>query len=169
MHKIQDSHGITHYEPTKIEGALLDYFKGLFTTQNPTNMELTTNIVQNLLTEDMIAQLNQPFTPTEIYNTIHSMKSLSAPGPDGLPTLFYQHYWSIIGTDIIALCLDILNSGKDPSSINHTKIWLIPKNKNPNTPKDFRPIALCNVTLKIITKIIANRLKPILPSIISEN
>lgn len=132
-------------------------------------MEFTTNIVQNLLTEDMIAQLNQPFTPTEIYNTIHSMKSLSAPGPDGLPTLFYQHYWSIIGTDIIALCLDILNSGKDPSSINHTNIWLIPKNKNPNTPKDFRPIALCNVTLKIITKIIANRLKPILPSIISEN
>jgi len=67
------------------------------------------------------------------------------------------------------MCLDILNNDGDPSCFNHTNISLIPKNKSPNTPKDFRPIALCNVTLKILTKTTANRLKTLLPHIISDN
>ena len=146
--KIQDSTGQLHYDAENIEGAFLDYFKQLFTSQNPTNVEHTVQSVQNKLTEDMKNYLNQPFTPEEILLTIKGMKSLAAPGPDGLPTKFYQHYWPIIGNDITNMCLDILNNDGDPSCFNHTNISLIPKNKSPNTPKDFRPIALCNVTLQ---------------------
>jgi len=52
--------------------------------------------------------------------------------------------------------------------MNKTFIALIPKCKNPTSPKDFRPISLCNVVMKIVTKTIANRLKKILPEIIDE-
>jgi hypothetical protein len=67
------------------------------------------------------------------------------------------------------MVLDVLNNGGDPSSYNSTYICLIPKTPSPSTPSDFRPISLCNVTLKIITKTIANRLKTILPDVISPN
>ena len=48
-----------------------------------------------------------------------------------------------------------------------TFLTLIPKEANVSTPKKFRPISLCNVLYKIITKVIANHLKPLLPSLIS--
>jgi len=83
--------------------------------------------------------LNTPFTTEDILTTVHNMKNLAAPGPDGLPAKFYQQYRPTIGTDITAICLDILNNGGDPSLYNHTNICLIPKNKTPTSPKDFRP------------------------------
>jgi hypothetical protein len=77
-------------------------------------------------------------------------------------------YWSIIGEDVQSLILNILNNDRPPDDINKTFLTLIPKNKNPTTPKDYRPISLCNVMMKIVTKCIANRIKPILPDIIDE-
>ena len=53
--------------------------------------------------------------------------------------------------------------------INRTNIAPVPKNKNPQRMTDFRPINLCNVVYKLISKTLANRLKTILPYIISEN
>lgn len=64
--------------------------------------------------------------------------------------------------------LGILNEGKSPEHINNTFIALIPKCKNPTSPKQFRPISLCNVAMKIVTKTIANRIKSILPDVVDE-
>jgi hypothetical protein len=85
-----------------------------------------------------------------------------------LQPFFYQNFWSIVGRDVTSFALNILNRGGDPGTINHTFICLIPKNKKPKLASDFRPISLCNVIFKIITNIIANRLKIILPDIISQ-
>jgi hypothetical protein len=69
-------------------------------------------------------------------------------------------------------CLDtsggIQDSGQVLSSLNATFLTLIPKEERVSQPKQFRPIALCNVVYKIITKVIALRLNPILPFIISK-
>jgi hypothetical protein len=86
-----------------------------------------------------------------------------------LPALFYQTYWDIIGQEVTNAALQVLNHKGDSSPYNHTHICLIPKNNNPKHPSEYRPIALCNVTRKIITKTIANRLKGILPDIINQN
>lgn len=65
--------------------------------------------------------------------------------------------------------LDFLNHGCIPDDINYTNVALIPKTKNPSKMIDLRPISLCNVSYKLISKVLANRLKVILPDIIDEN
>ena len=51
--------------------------------------------------------------------------------------------------------------------INQTFVSLIPKVDNPESVKQFRPISLCNVAYKVVTKIVANRLKRIMPKVIA--
>ena len=97
------------------------------------------------------------------------MKPISAPGPDGMPPLFYQSFWSLIDMDICSAMLDCLNNCKIPLEINSTNITLIPKVKSPELITDFRPISLCSVVYKIVSKVLANGFRDVLPSIISKN
>lgn len=66
------------------------------------------------------------------------------------------------------LALNILINGRDPTDLNNTFVALIPKCINLCSPKNFRPINLCNVVMKVVTKAIANRIKHIFPNIIDE-
>ena len=68
-----------------------------------------------------------------------------------------------MGDTIVLAVLDFLNNGNMLPEINHTNIVLIPKIRNPMKMSDFRPISLCNVIYKIISKVLANRLKQVLP------
>ena len=117
----------------------------------------------------MNSKLSFEFTHLEVKQAINQMASLKAPGPDSMPPLFYQHYWNLIGDDISNTVLHYLNSSTLPERLNHTFITLIPKNKNPVFASEFRPISLCNVLYKIFSEVLANRLKKILPNIITEN
>jgi hypothetical protein len=112
--------------------------------------------------------LEADYTISEVTEAIQQLKGSSAPGPDGITALFYQKFWNVIGQDILDYTLNILNKGGNPGQINHTFLSLIPKITNPSTPSDFRPISLCNVIMKIVTKTVANRVKTILPNIINE-
>lgn len=106
-------------------------------------------------------------TSEENKDALFSMWALKAPGPDGFHAMFFQNQWDIIGNSV---CTFIKNCFRNPSKIddiNDTDVILIPKKDNPNTIKQFRPIALYNVIYKVITKIIANRLKPLLADLIS--
>ena len=58
-------------------------------------------------------------------------------------------------------------SGCIPPSLNSTFLTLIPKKDKPTSFADFRPISLCNLLYKLISKVIAVRLKPFLDSHIS--
>ena len=97
------------------------------------------------------------------------MHPTKAPGPDGMFAVFYQNFWDIVGNDVVNMVLNVLNSDRSMADINKTYITLVPKINNPSRMTEFRPISLSNVTYKLIAKVLANRLKLILPHIISEN
>ncbi|CAA7035950.1 unnamed protein product [Microthlaspi erraticum] len=117
----------------------------------------------------MNANLTAEPTREEIREALFSIHPDKAPGPDGFSAGFFQSHWSVIGPKIVEEIKDILRRGQIPHSINDTHVRLIPKVPNPKTVAEYRPIALCNVYYKIISKILTRRLQPILPTIISEN
>jgi hypothetical protein len=73
----------------------------------------------------------------------------------------------MIRTEVWEILEDSRATGKVLQALNATFITLIPKEGQAHQPRQYRPIALCNVIYKLLTKVIARRLKPILPAIIS--
>lgn len=114
------------------------------------------------VTEDQCIDLDKIFSSDVIIKAIFSFHPSKAPGHDGIHAIFFQKYWDIIGENIIGTCLNFLNNGSTFGEINHTLLVLIPKCKNPHTPASIRAISLCNMLYKIISKVLANRLKKIL-------
>lgn len=87
------------------------------------------------------------------------MNSLGAPSLDGFPTWFYQKHWNSIGREVSDFVLNVLNQIASISTVNDTYITLIPKVKDAQNDGDFRPISVCNVSYKIVAKILAIGLK----------
>lgn len=92
-----------------------------------------------------------------------------SPGPDGLNPRFYQHYWSLVEEEVTRFIQGVLVTRDFDPDLNETSIVLIPKKSNPEVITDLRPIALCNMIFRILSKVLANRLRPIFHKIISEN
>jgi hypothetical protein len=79
-----------------------------------------------------------------------------APGPDGFTPDFFHHCWDLIKKDVWEVVKESRTLGLVLSTLNATFLTLIPKEERVANPKQFRPIALCNVIYKIITKVVAN-------------
>jgi len=116
----------------------------------------------------MNISLLEEFTDDEVKTALFQMHPTKAPGPDGMNTLFFQYYWHIVGSDVSRAVIDYLNSRTMLSSTNLTHITLLPKRKNPDSMSHFRPISLRNVIFKIISKVLANKMKKIMGTIISD-
>ena len=117
----------------------------------------------------MNESLIREFTRDEVVVVLKQIHPYKALGLDGMSVVFFQKHWSIVGNNITDMILNILNHNIPILELNKTNISVIPKISNPKRMTDFRPISLCNVVYKLISKILANHLKPLLPYIISEN
>ncbi|XP_023926387.2 uncharacterized protein LOC112037802 [Quercus suber] len=137
---IKTENGSWISETSHIQNHFLNGFKSLFfaeTTSFPTNLE-------NLITPD-----------------------LKAAGPNGFPILFYKKYWPIVGEVVTKAVTSFFLYGSMPKEVNSSLIVLIPKSQNPTSFNNFRPISLCNVVYKIISKILVTKLSPLLHNLIS--
>ena len=81
------------------------------------------------------------------------MHSEKASGSDGMTVLFYQKFWNIVNDDLTHMINKFILDGTVASGLNDTNICLIPKINKPNEVSQFRPISLCNVIYKIISKV----------------
>lgn len=111
-----------------------------------------------------------PEIPSEndILEILKQMRRDASPGPDGLNVAFYRAAWNWIKDDVTAMVGSFYETGKLQSGMNATNIVLVPKNSNPKSPADFRPISLCNVSYKIIAKSLANYIQNKLPNLICD-
>ncbi|CAN1188671.1 LINE-1 retrotransposable element ORF2 protein, partial [Linum perenne] len=122
----------------------------------------------SLITGDINDKLCKPITLAEVKTATFQLGPLKAPGPDGYPGRFFQRHWDSIGHDLFTEIEGFFNTAVFPPSWNNTHIVLIPKTNHPEQIQHYRPISLTNFRSKIISKVLASRLKPVMPFIISE-
>ena len=119
------------------------------------------------INDEMNEELLADFMREEVLMAVKQMEPLKAPGPNGLSPLFFQHYWHAVEDDVTEAVLSCLSTGVIPPSINRTFITLIPKVKSPTKVSEFHPISLCSIIYKLVSKVVVNRMKGLLPLIIS--
>ncbi|MCI02468.1 RNA-directed DNA polymerase (Reverse transcriptase) [Trifolium medium] len=166
IHGIQLQSGEWCTDPDVMRTEALNFFKELFCSNQPV---VNSNGEEDVATldENAIAELVKPVSKKEVHDVLMSMKSYKAPGPDGFQPIFFKLFWDVIGDDIWKFVQSAFEHGEYDPKVCETIIVLLPKGDSQNTFKDFRPISLCNVTYKLISKIIVSRLQPFLDGIIS--
>jgi mannosylglycoprotein endo-beta-mannosidase len=119
-------------------------------------------------TDPSLEHLGDPFTEEEVRNAINQMPGDKAPGPDGFTGAFFKRCWGIIKDDIMKVVhlFEALHS-ENFHWLNSANIVLVPKKDGAEEVTDFRPISLIHAIAKIVAKMIANRLAPLMNELVS--
>lgn len=117
----------------------------------------------------MNTSLLKSFRREEVEKALCLMAPLKSTGLEGFGAVFYQKDWKTAGAEVYATVLVILNEEGMSPNLNSTFIALIPKKSIVGCVNNFRPISLCNVLYKLVSKVLTNRLKPLMHDIIFSN
>ncbi|KAI9174462.1 hypothetical protein LWI28_017614 [Acer negundo] len=147
IHSISGDDGFLIECDIPVKNEAIRHFQNILGCTMPTRHGIDTlsNIIDNVISNDQADLMDRDVTNDEIR----------------------EKTWDIVGEDVINAIQEFFRSGHLFKELNATIISLVPKVPNPSMMKDFRPIFCCNTLYKIIAKIIANRIKPCLPDIIS--
>jgi len=149
-----------------IGDCFINNFKNLFTSNNPVLPTKFLNLFYCSISDRDNLLCAMP-TDSEIYESLLSLGRTKVPGPDGFTALFYVKYWNHIKGTVLNAVGDFFMHNILLREQNHTFIALIPKKLGASSVHQFWPISLCNIIYKIISKLLANRLKPLLDKVIS--
>ncbi|KAL8134789.1 hypothetical protein AgCh_009705 [Apium graveolens] len=165
---LESDSGIQVHDKDGMCNIVKDYFLDIFRgDQNSSGFQ--GNEADRCVTDAQNRLLVADLSFAEFTAAVKQMHPDKSSGPDGLNPAFFQHFWPILGHEVFSCCREWLRTNSFPANLNDTNVVLVPKKENACCMKDLRPIALCNVLYKILSKVLANRLKRILPQIITEN
>jgi hypothetical protein len=139
------------------------------TTENLSMKFNLHEIFGDSLDRQLLDNLESSFFDKEIEDTIKQLPNEKSPGPDGFNNEFIKACWPIIGSDIKGLIQDFYEEKISLESINDSLITLIPKSESPTSANDFRPISLLNSVLRILTKLLSNRLQKVILKLVHKN
>ena len=165
---LHDAAGNWITDDNGVEKVAVDYFEELFSTTSPSVFDDFLSDITPGITPQMNQWLLRLATEEEVREALFMMHPEKAPGPDGMTALFFQHSWHIIKGDLVEMVNNFLIKGEMDSRLNITHICMILKTERPTKMTELRPISLCNVGYKIISKVLCQRLKIYLPSLVSE-
>ncbi|XP_063806265.1 oocyte zinc finger protein XlCOF7.1-like [Pseudophryne corroboree] len=173
---IINSNNIKITDPSDIANSFASYYSSLYNLKDDTSTPQPTpaNIAAFLndvnlpsIDPDTLQTLNQPWTQKEITQAIDSLPKDKAPGPDGFINNFYKCFKDTLVPVLDGVYNHASSIGNFPGEMLEARVVAFPKpGKNPAMMPNYRPIALLNTDLKIYAKMVANRLNPLLPSII---
>lgn len=173
IHFFTDVDGTKITSPVEIHRHAVEYFRSVLGTTDLPSSPVTLEYLQDLLpfrcspsqAEGLLCEVKE----AKIREILFAMPSNKAPGPDGYPAEFYKTAWSTVGHDLVLVIQEFFRNGRLLKDLNTTIIALIPKTPAASALADFRPISCCNLAYKIISNILATRLRPLLLECISPN
>ena len=113
------------------------------------------------------AHLERPFSEEEVVLALNQINGEKVSGPDGFTLAFFHHCWDVVKKEVLDSLQEFYVHETFERSLNSTFVVLIPKKVGASDVKDFRPISLTGSIYKIISKVLANRLKEVLGSLLS--
>ena len=166
VHGLNLPSGIWCNDDNILKDEVVKYFKELLSRDGEVRVG-SDGDCRTRLSDDARRVLTKPISKIEVYEALMSMKSYKAPGPAGFQRIFFKMFWNDVGDDLWHLVKNAFEMGSFDVATTDTLLVLIPKGDHPTSFTNFRPISLCNVTYKIIAKVLVTRLRPFLNDIIS--
>jgi endonuclease/exonuclease/phosphatase family metal-dependent hydrolase len=158
--------GVVSTDSVAISECITNFYSHLFEEEEGDRPLLDGLDFAMISAEDAL-WLERPFDEEEVAGVVAGFNGDKAPGPDGFSMGFFQCCWDILNPDVMAVLNYFHGLSSFEKSLNATFVSLIPKKTDALEVKDFRPISLVGSTYKILAKLLANRLKVVLPKIIS--
>jgi len=162
--RIKGSDGQFKYDIDSILDGQIKLYSKLFTSEgwDKNSGDDLLNFVQEKLTNVEKNELEEDLTIEEVKKTVMSMKSFKSPGGDGIIREFYQLYWEAIEKDFFEVVNEVFHNFELSDSQYNGMITLLHKGGDRDNIRNWRPITLLNTDYKIISKLLANRTKPVL-------
>ncbi|GKC30468.1 RNA-directed DNA polymerase, eukaryota, reverse transcriptase zinc-binding domain protein, partial [Tanacetum coccineum] len=158
------------YSGDQVQVQFVRHFqKFLGVQENIECLDLDESLFLNKISPQDAGNMINYVTNKEIKDAMFDINDNKAPGPNGFTARFFKKAWDIVGNDVCLAVKEFFTKGKLLGELNATIITLVPKVSTPLKVSDFRPIACCNVVYKCISKIITNRIKGSLDSIVNKN
>lgn len=166
VHRLKINDAWVEDQETILNGAV-QFFQNLLKSDPHYIDEDLLSPIPQLISDDQNKMLCAVPQKAEIQSAVFSLAGNSSPGPDGFSGIFYTHCWEIIEDDVVKAVQSFFQGWGLPQGVTSSILCLIPKLKSPSSFTDFRPISLCNFSYKIVSKVICDRMRDILPLIIS--
>nr|XP_043639247.1 uncharacterized protein LOC122610317 [Erigeron canadensis] len=160
---VKDVHGVLH-EGGNVQVAFVQHYQQFLGCEGLFDLLPSHELFSTTIEDQAALNMIRKVTDDEIKATMFSIGECKAPGPDGFTSAFFKKSWSIVGKDVLLAVHDFFNKGKLLKELNHTIIALVP-----SSITDYRPISCCNVLYKCISKILADRIKYGLKTVVSIN
>ena len=180
FHKMANSHrrynnmervvvdGVVYEDDSVIRAKVVQFYESLY--QELESWRPTVNGLDfEVISSEERDMLERSFTSEEVLQVVKDLQGDKAPGPDGFTMAFFQKCWSVIEEDVLGFFAEGHTHCKFERSLNASFIALIPKKQNALNIQDFWPISLIGSVYKLLAKVLANRLKGVLDSLISES
>ncbi|GKE21864.1 hypothetical protein Tco_1433376, partial [Tanacetum coccineum] len=154
-------------EPCKVKNEFLMHFANQFESPSGPCIDIDCHLFKKLSSEQ-VDDLECDVTFDEIKKAVWDCGTNKSPGPDGFSFDFIRTFWDILKHDFVNAIREFFISSKFPPGCNSSFIALIPKKHDAKFVKDYRPISLIGCFYKIVSKILANRLKMVISELISD-
>jgi hypothetical protein len=160
--RIKQEEGVVEGEE-RLKEFITKYYKNLFGPSHSCGLTLNESLVEDIpkITSSDSETLLADFSEKEVREAIFQLKHNKVPGHDGFPAEFYRVFWSLIKDDLMAMFRDFHAGDLPLFCLNSRIITLIPKEKAAKRIQQYRPSCMLNVSFKIFTKVLANRLTSI--------
>ena len=160
--------GVVYEEESEVAAQVVQFYKNLY-QETEEWRPFAEGLEFDQIDGSERCWLERRFEKEEILLAVNELAGDKAPGPDGFSLAFFHHCWRVVERDVLAVFEEFYLHSKFEKSLNATFIALIPKKNDASNIQDFRPISLVGSLYKILSKVLANRLKTVLDQLISES
>jgi len=172
IHKIssiKNSSGDWLHEQNAIGNEAVTFYQTLFSSEENADFDDLISTIPPLVTIQQNLALERIPGDEEIKAAVWQLDPTSAPGPDGFDGTFFRSCWDFVAWDVCSAVKEFFLGLPIPHSFSAAQIILLPKVCNPSTFSQYRPICLATFISisKVCTRILANRIAPLLELLIS--